>query len=148
MDNMQIVGAQVYQVLQSVPKDKYYEIPKKITSLFEKYKDCDAGTTIDLNKSFSEQNISKMAKDIIFAISYNYWLTDKQRKETREKMEMNEEEIHKKYSVENLFKDRNKETEEAQGTAQDNENKQLVCYEEKWYTKIFSKIKKLFGKNK
>lgn len=98
------VGAEVYEILRSVPKKEYYKIPKEITSYFEQYKNHNINTKIDLNKSYLEQEVSQEARDIIFCISLNYWLTSEQKREAMNRMKLNEKEYNEKYSRENLFK--------------------------------------------
>ena len=100
---MEDVYAEVYEVLRSVPEEKFYKVPKKLTNFFEKYKGYGKGVKIDLNKRFAEQDISQKAKDIIFCISLNYWLSDEEKDEVVRKMKINEKEYREKYSVDNLF---------------------------------------------
>lgn len=134
--DMQVVGAEVYEVLKNVSKEEYDKVPKKIINLFEKYKNHNDEIKIDLSKSFKEQKISQKAKDIIFVISLNYWLTDEERKQVIKKLNENEKKFNEKYNIEKIFEER-----KAEKTNEETTNKALVKYEEKWYTKIFNKIR-------
>ena len=99
MDNtidFKTVGAEVYEVLRNIPKEEYYKVPREITDAFKAYKDETNQIKIDFNKSFQEQEISQTAKDIIYLISLNYWLTEDDRQKILKKMEMNEEKSKKK----------------------------------------------------
>ena len=145
MDNIsefEIVGAEVYEVLRNIPKEEYYKVPRKITATFEKFKDVEIKTKIDLTKSFQEQNISKRAKEIIYCISLNYWLSEEEKHKILKKLKENEEKFNEKYSVEKLFEQKKKKEEVK--IQSENKTTDLVKCEEKWYTKILKKIKKFF----
>ena len=98
------IGAEVYKVLTSVPQMQYQKIPLKIRKEFEKYKEYGKGVEINYTNSFAEQPISKKAKDIVFAISFNYWLTNEEKKYSLNQMKKNEQELLRKYNQKNLFK--------------------------------------------
>ncbi len=145
--DLNTIGAEVYEVLENIPKEDYYKIPKEITSLFENFKGFNAIKKIDPNKSFSEQNISQDAKDIIFYISLNYWLSEDQRNEAIKKLEINEKIFNEKYSVENLFKDSsnvdgNKNVEEAPSSSVP--NSYMMEHKESLLSSIIHKIRSLF----
>lgn len=135
INELDIAGVEVYQLLQYLPREKYYKIPKKITSLFEKYKDYNIKTKIDKNKRYEEQEISQKARDVIFYISLNYWLTEEEKNRVIEKMKQNEAELEEKYSVEKIFQTKK---ENVAITVQEKQNV---------FTKIINCIKRIFGKN-
>ena len=142
---LDIVGSEVYQILNLIPKDKYYKIPKKIVDIFDKYKNNKFELKIDMSKSFAEQNLNQKTKDIMFAIALDYWLTDEERKKSIEKMKLNEEKAKEKYNVENIFKEKSKRV--VQNEKED--NKKLIAKKETFLQRIFNKIKQFFiGKDK
>jgi len=141
---LQRIGAEVYEVLQNVSEESYKKVPKNIIAIFEKYKDNDFNVKIDCSKKFEEQEISKQAKDIIFAISLNYWLTDEERESVINKLNETERKLLEKYSIQNIFEEeQNRKNKKIENVM---EEKAIVKYEEKWYTKILKKIKNFFGK--
>ena len=93
---------------------------------------------IDINKKIEEQNISKEAKDIIFLIGLNYWLTEEERKEVLIKLKENESALKEKYNIENIFKNTSNNKENSVS------NVLIIEKKEKWYLKIIKKILKLF----
>lgn len=142
---LDIVGSEVYQILNLIPKDKYYKIPKKIVDIFDKYKNNKIELKIDMSKSFADQNLNQKTKDIMFAIALDYWLTDEERKKSIEKMKLNEEKAKEKYNVENIFKEKSKSV--VQNEKED--NKKLIAKKETFLQRIFNKIKQFFiGKDK
>ena len=138
------VGAEVYKVLENIPKEEYNKIPDEIKAIFEKYKNYSREINIDLKKGFEEQDISEEAKDIIYSISFNYWLTDKEKENVMDNIKQNVAELKEKYDIENVFKERKNEEKVANKIV---EEQRLANTNEKWYKKILRKIKKIFGKD-
>ena len=141
------VGAEVYAVLKSIPNREYNKVSKKVRELFEKYEKASNQVKIDISKSFNEQNISKKAKEIIFVISLNYWLTEEQRKIAIEKMNKNEKELNEKYNIEKIFKEKNKtaiNTEKQESEI--SSNKYLTKVTNSWFNKVLRFIKRFFRK--
>ncbi len=106
MKNLDIIGAEVYAILSNVSKERYNKIPTKITKTFEKYKEAAKNIIIKTNEEFDKQDISKEAKDIIFVIALNYWLTDEEKKNAIKNMNLNEEKLKEKYNIEKMFEKR------------------------------------------
>lgn len=144
MENLANIGAEVYAVLNKVPKVKYNMIPQKITELFEKYKEQSKSIKIDTSKKFEEQEISKQAKDIIFAISLNYWLTEDERKLVLEKINENEQTVTEKYNVDNLFQKQNEVIEDE--IKEQSNMVSMTEYKEPLIKRIINKIKDFFRK--
>ena len=101
--NEKIVESEVCAILNSIPKEMCNKLPPSLKNFFLKYNEESQKITIDFNLPFSEQNISKQAKDIIFIISYKYWLSEKERQETLKTLQLNEEKLKEKYSIEKIF---------------------------------------------
>lgn len=142
MRNLDIIGAEVYAVLKQVPSDQYVKIPLEKRKIFEKYDEGAHKIEIDLDKDFSEQNISKQAKDIIFAISLNYWLTEAERQKVIRKLKENEKEWNNKYDVEKMFQKSPLEVPERK----DANEIMIVNRKERFITRIINRIKKFFTK--
>ena len=138
MSNFEKVSAEVYAVLKEIPKSQINEIPPKVIKMFEENKNYSNEIKIDINKKIEEQNISKEAKDIIFLIGLNYWLTEEERKEVLIKLKENESALKEKYNIENIFKNTSNNKENSVS------NVLIIEKKEKWYLKIIKKILKLF----
>ena len=157
-ESFEKVGAEVCAVLKSVPSKEYNKVSKNIRNLFEGYSDGSKKIKIDTSKSIEEQNISKEAKDIIFVISLNYWLTEEQKKIALKKLKENEIKMNEKYDIERIFKSKSNRYEEKMekvGASQElavnedevgknNTSKALVKSTGKWYNKIFSFFRRIF----
>lgn len=140
MRDLNIIGAEVCAVLNKVSKERYNKVPIKIREEFEKFKEEAIKVEIKEDIPFEEQDITKEAKDIIFAISLNYWLTEEKKKEVLIKLKENEEALEEKYNANKIFEKMSKEEINV-----DIENKNIVKEQkEKWYVKILNKIKKWF----
>lgn len=88
---------------------------------------------------------------IILSLIYRDFLCSKEEKEKlkmrdAQRIKEIEEELKEKYSVDNLFKNRQKAKEDE--ILQQNNNSLLVIEEEKWYKKLFNIIKKFFSKGR
>ncbi|MBR2787056.1 MAG: hypothetical protein IKD76_06160 [Clostridia bacterium] len=157
-ENLERVGAEVCAVLKSVPSEEYNKVSKNIRNLFERYISESKKIKIDTSKSFDEQSISKEAKDIIFVISFNYWLTEEQKKVALKKLKQNEIELNQKYDIERIFKSRREKSEEkikdsdANSVVTDSENKMVessknkavVKSADKWYKRILAFFRRIF----
>ncbi len=140
MKNLDIIGAEVYAILSNVSKERYNKIPTKITKTFEKYKEAAKNIIIKTNEEFDKQDISKEAKDIIFVIALNYWLTDEEKKNAIKNMNLNEEKLKEKYNIEKMFKKRKSKQINKEEVVSIIEKKENI------FTKIINFIKKFFKK--
>ncbi len=148
VDKYDIAGAEVCNFLHNIPKQKYDLLPKKLIDLFEKYKDYNIGEKIDLEKSYEEQEISQMAKDMIFIITYNYWLTEEQKCSVLKQMKINEEKLHEKYNIDNLFKNKKTYQEESIEINSTQTSTQMIKTDnQNFIQKIINFFKNIFKKN-
>ena len=67
---------EVLEVLRHMPKNKVDRIPKNIIVSMERAKRYDYKFRFDKNKSVTEQNISKTAKNILAGFYRDYWVND------------------------------------------------------------------------
>lgn len=133
--------SEIYCLLNYFPESYLYKIPKKLLDLIKQNSDSKYFIEIDINKHLEEQNISKDTKDMLVVLKYNYWSTEEEQKNIREKLQYNEnkyqEELREKYNTDNLFKNKKEEIKE------NIEEKQLVKIKsETFFKKIINKIKR------
>ena len=143
MNNLNLIGGEVCAVLREIPKSEYNKIPKETLEVFKKYEKYSEDVKIDKDKRLEEQNISKEAKDIIFAFSLNYWLPEEERKQIIEKMQLNENKMKEKYDIDKIFMTNSKkycENPDAKSTNKES----IIEVKNKWYVNLFNKIKSLF----
>ena len=149
-----IAGAEVYNFLSNIPKDKYKKIPEKIINLFEKYQNYNLGKKVDLTKKFDDQEISLIAKDVIFYISYNYLFTEEQKKRTLQQMKINEEKLKEQYDIDKIFQQRKVlekpnsiVSDSIERNSENEKTKSLIeTKKETIFTRFINFFKKLFKK--
>ena len=135
---------EVIEVLKYTKREDLIKIPKFKIDLYKKYMNKNNNFKIDKNKPLEEQNLSNEAKAILANLFKDYWATDYEKQRIEEKEKYDLEQISKeKYSVDNLFK---KKEVNQENDSNDDTNLEVIK-EEKWYNKLFNKIKNLFHKN-
>lgn len=135
---------EVIEVLKYTKREDLIKIPKFKIDLYKKYMNKNNNFKIDKNKPLEEQNLSNEAKAILANLFKDYWAADYEKQRIEEKEKYDLEQIAKeKYSVDNLFKKK----EVNQENASNDDTNLEVIKEEKWYNKLFNKIKNLFYKN-
>lgn len=135
--------SEVLEVLKYIPLEDYKKIPIKTLQLLKSNSNEKSDFIYNSALPFSKQNISKDARIILAILYRNCWITEEEKKkleqEEKEHIRAIEEEKRKKYNPDKIF-----ENKEKQIVQELEENRYLVV-QEKWYNKIFNKIKSLFG---
>ena len=116
--SIDIVYAEVFEILKNISKEKVALIPKDIILRIREKRNVRYEVNIDWSKELDESQISKDAINIIGYFNYEYWTQDKEeklklekiyyenRKEKLKRLGINVEDI----SNENIFdKERDKE---------------------------------------
>lgn len=144
--NMQDVGKQVITVLQNSDNRIQERVPKKLLNyLTELASMSTIQVNLDLDKDIEKQNIYEESKDLLAYIYYSYICDEDEKIDISKKWNENEHEYQKKlrekYNPENMYINNIKETE----VCDKNIEQSLVQLEnEKWYVRIFKKIKNIF----
>lgn len=141
-----LIYSEVYGVLEMLGEEYINEIPKKMYTFIKENRDKSYNPIYDIDKPLSKQNLKRRTVAFICMLDYNYWCkTEEERTQINKILLKNEEKIKEKYSVNNIFKqDKEKEANEKEEVLK--ENKELIKYEEKWYTKFINFIKKILKK--
>lgn len=141
---------EVIELLKYFPRESVEKIPKEELELYKKNMDNTYEYEVDKTKPFNEQKMSDKTKAIFAIIFRDYWASEYQRERilAKEKYDLQklEEERRKKYNPDDIFKD--KEIKDTQLRQEDESNSMILVNEEKWYNKVFNKIKSLFKRNK
>ena len=130
---------EVLEILKHIPKDEYEKIPKQIIFFYEINKNK------DYEYSYDVKNPKTMRKTdaIIINLYKDYVASDEERKRVEEILKLNTQKLElekiNKFDSNVIFKN-NEEIDEEKNTPTD----MIVAENEKWYTKIFKKIKNLF----
>ena len=132
--------AEVDAVLEHLSRSDYEKIPEELIEAIKQNKDTDYVWIYDETKELKDQNLSRDTISILTYINMKFLLNEKQinyiQKILKENEKKSNEERMKKYNPNEIFTKKN-----------NNENTSMVVHkEEKWYDKIFQKIKKILGK--
>lgn len=136
---------EVIEILKYVPKESVDKIPQTMLDTFNAKMDKTYNFSIDINKSFEEQELLEETKAILANIFRDYWATpyQKERIEAKEKYDRQKIEEEKRANCNyDIFKKENK-TENKENEVNDS-NLPIEVKKEKFYEKIINFFKKLF----
>ena len=149
LNNINIAFAETYDIIKHSNNDIQSKISPKFMNLLMSAKDNLYRVNIDYEKPLDEQ-IQHETKVVLGIIYRDYLCTPEKRQELirneTELLERIEKEKNEKYSVDNLFKNRqNPLNIQQQETIQSNEQNEIIEYKkEKWYEKIVKFFRSLF----
>ena len=141
-DNYSKAYKEVIEILKYVPEESVKKIPQSVLDTFKINMDEEHDFTVDINKSFEDQNLLVETKAIFANIFRDYWATpyQKERIEAKEKYDLKQEENQKqeKYNPNDLFK---------KADVQNNNmnNLPVTVEQENFYQKIIRWLKKIFN---
>lgn len=106
---------------------------------------------VDVSKPLKEQTVLPETKAVLVNLYKKYWATDyeKERIEAKEKYdkELMEQAKREEYNPDEIFKN-NKETKIDEEKVNTEEATLVKIKDMKWYDKVFSFFRRLFGKSK
>ena len=142
------IAKETISILEYFNPEFLDKIPKHfLKDLQELAKDSKIVVNIDKNKKLENQPISEDSKDLIGLIYYSYIAPDDEKAEIERAWDENElkfqNELKKKYNVDNLFENRNKSN---YNFDENKNNIELIEYKENIFKKLINKIKKLVNK--
>ena len=151
MDKYPKAYKEVIEILKFVPKESAQKIPKTMIDTFKTKMDKDYDFTVDINKSFEEQDLLDETKAIFANIFRDYWATpyQKERIEAKERYDRQkmEEEKRKKYNVDIFKRNENTVEQEVTENTDKNNNLPIEAKKENFFEKIISFFKKMFHIN-
>lgn len=143
---------EVVEILKYVPKESIEKIPQKMRDTFTTKMDNTYNFSIDISKSFEEQELLDETKAILANIFRDYWATpyQKERIQAKERYDMEkiEEEKRAKYNSD-IFKIRENKKNENK-VEEDNTKSNILPVEvkkERFYEKLINFFKKIFSLN-
>ena len=149
VNDYSIVLSQVYEILQYLPKEYFEKIPKKMIDEITKNKNATYQYEYDKDKGLDDSEILEETKDLMSAIYVSYLCDEDRKAEIIEICKQNDkkiqEELEKKYSVDNIFKKPEKEIVKEENTVEEQTTDLVVAQEEKWYSKIINKVKEFLA---
>lgn len=130
---------EVLEILKYIPKEEYRKIPQEKIMFYENNKDNEYIYFYNKNNKV----ISRKAKTILINLYKNYIADIEEKSKIEEILKLNDVKLElaktKKYNVNELFNDKTKEQDISLTK---------VTNKEKWYTKIYTFIKKIWLRNK
>lgn len=150
MNEIRLAFAETYDIIKHSDISIQNKISPKFMSLLMSAKDNSYRVNIDYEKSLDEQ-IQHETKVVLGIIYRDYLCTPEKRQELirneNELLERIEKEKNEKYSVDNLFKNRqNQSNIQQQEPIQSQGQNEIIEYKkEKWYEKIVKFFRSLFG---
>lgn len=139
---------EVVEILKYVPKESVDKIPQTMLDTFNSKMDNSYNFSVDINKSFEEQELLEETKAILANIFRDYWATpyQKERIEAKEKYDRLKIEEEKRANCNyDIFKKESK-TENKENEV-NNSNLPVEIKKEKFYEKIIKFFKKIFHIN-
>lgn len=134
--------AEICEVLQYMPDEYVKKIPERIIKLFQTKKLENYEVNINKLNPIDKNYLTRKTMIIIAMLNYQYWCPNQRVKSDLNKIynfnnEKYQQEIEEKYNLDNLFKEKNRETE-----------KNIKCKEFIVYKKetLFNKILKVIIK--
>ena len=140
---------EVVEILKYVPKESVKKIPQTMIDTFNAKMDNTYNFSIDINKSFEEQELLDETKAILANIFRDYWATQYQKERIQAKerydREKIEEEKREKYNSD-IFKakESNKTENDSSKDAINNSNLPIEVKKERFYEKIINFFKRFF----
>ena len=135
---------EVVEILKYVPKESVKKIPQTMIDTFNAKMDNTYNFSIDINKSFEEQELLDETKAILANIFRDYWATpyQKERIQAKERYDREkiEEEKRAKYNSD-IFKTKENKVEEDNTN---NNNLPIEVKKERFYEKIINFFKRFF----
>lgn len=149
MENIEYSNAlyQINEILKYMAPNLKARIPKKFISYFENNKSQEYNWNIDESLPLEKQDLLPTTKEILTVLYKDFICDDMERVKLEKTLNSNElkyqEELRKKYNPDNIFEDRQKNTEYAEIQMKDTK---IVTYKESFLSKIISRIKLIFHK--
>lgn len=145
---------EVVEILNHVPKEDYYKVPKNMIQMFKANMEPNYFFKFDTKKTLNEQNVSKDAKTIIAILYRDYWATEEQREKIiakenydKQKIEMEKQEkygFNLKDKKQKIKENNIQESDIIENNILKNNMYMTKVKEEKWYKRILNKILSIF----
>lgn len=141
-DNYPKAYKEVYEILKYIPKEDFEKIPKDLIETIKNNMDFNYAYQVNEQIEFEQIPMLRETRAILAILYRDYWATQEQKERILQKqkndIKIAEEFAKEKYSYENLFKSKT--------TNKQSENQDLIIYNEPWYIKFVTFMKKILKK--
>ena len=133
-------AVEVLEILNELEDKEFNKIPTRVINFFEECKSKTYNPKIDYTAEVESLNLKEKTREILAGIYLDYLCPEIDKEEYVKKIRINnykhEEELKKKYDVDNIFKNRKDDFEEQQALK--------IIEKESIFSKIIKKIKSFF----
>ena len=141
--------SEIDEFLELLSEEQRNEIPKKLRDFFKKEKHTEYVKNIDKDIPIKDQNLKEETLAIIALLNLQYWCKDeKEKKRLKSVYAQNEKKyqdmLYEKYNPNDIFKKKDETVTE--NNIKQEENMQMVEYEESIFKRIINRILKFFNK--
>lgn len=131
---------EVLSIIDLLDDEQKNKIPNKLRAFFENNKSQSYQVTINPSIPLGKQNLLTETVDILAMLKLNYWCTSEEEKEElmnllNENEKNYQEELEKKYNINNMFKNKLSKAEHTSA---------IVKYKESIFTKFVKRLKSFF----
>ncbi len=139
---------EVIEILKYVPKESVKKIPQTMLDTFNAKMDNTYNFSIDINKSFEEQELLEETKAILANIFRDYWATpyQKERIQAKERYDWQKIEEEKKNNYNHDIFKKNNKIDNKENESIEN-NLPIEVKKEHFYNRIINFFKKIFNIN-
>jgi len=134
--------SEVYSFLNTLGSEYIYKIPEEIYNTVKENRDKEYNPVYQKEQTLKEGMLSIEALSLIAALNLQYWCSDEEKKELKEKYLENTKNEQKKYSYDNLFKNKKVISKPIEKIV--TEEVALVEYKESILKRICNKILSIF----
>lgn len=140
------VCSEVYDIIQHMKKELVNKIPNSFINLIKQNRDENFIVNIDYSKRINDQELQRGTRVILSLIYRDYLCSKEQREELikkdKEELKIIEEQLRKKYNLDNLFKNNKNKLEKIE-----EKETTMVIYEETIIQKFLNKLKEILHLN-
>lgn len=140
--------AEIDCILSNMPEEYVSKVPRKLREKFKREKDFSYNFELVPTRHLKEQGLSKKTIALLAMLKYNYWCKDEEEKKKlllmfKENEDKKQMELRKKYDIDNILKNKRKETKE-NDEMENNINLPIEINKENVFNKIIKFIKRIF----
>ena len=141
--------SEVYSFINALGDSYINKIPTSIYNTIKENRDINYNPKFEANQKITNGMISQEGLSLIAALNLQYWCEDEKEKvELKQTYINNTKQEDEKYSYDNLFKNKKKETmevaQEEKSIKETTKSTSLVEYKESIFKRFIKKIKSIF----
>lgn len=144
------VYTEVLTIVDNMNPQYKQRLPKKLIEFFDENSDKEYKFNLNYSVPLKDNKLKPGTKSLLAVLNLQYWCeSEEEKKKFLNIYAENESRFQEKFKIENMFVQAEKEKNDLRIFQEENQKKdnnqimQLIKEENKWYKKIFDKIKNL-----